>query len=107
MTKLLIRSDIDRTVAQYDAQRVETLPPVAPTRAEPKAQWTGLRGIRPTPPQPPTPREIREHAYYLYLEQGVGESDACNDWLRAERNMWSAYQRNLEAYMRLVHAPSA
>jgi hypothetical protein len=32
-------------------------------------------------------QQIRERAYYIYLERGATPGDALGDWLRAEREL--------------------
>ena len=35
----------------------------------------------------PTAREIRDRAYYIYLERGGNDGDPSADWIRAEREL--------------------
>lgn len=47
-------------------------------------------------PLRPTPAQIRERAYYIYLERGGAPGDPVADWLQAERELEAEYRAAYE-----------
>jgi len=66
--------------------------------AEPRIARVRTHVFQTMPPQPPTVREIRDRAYYLYLERNGQGGDAQHDWVTAERQAWAAYRAALAEY---------
>lgn len=58
------------------------------------------------PPQPPSVREIRDRAYYLYLERNGQGGNAQDDWVTAERQAWAEYRAALAEYYASQRPPA-
>lgn len=95
MTKLLTRPNVEMPPA---FETPVTAPP--PPSARRRTREPLVRPALAPPPQPPSARQIRDRAYFLYLERGGAQGDAAYDWLQAERELWTDYRRALDAYMR-------
>ncbi|RMF72848.1 MAG: DUF2934 domain-containing protein [Planctomycetota bacterium] len=52
--------------------------------------------VRRLGPLRPTPAQIRERAYYIYLERGGAPGDPVADWLQAERELEAEYRAAYE-----------